>query len=55
MLILGDFNIEPDDLGYHLIVKNANLKDAWIQKPVNLNEVIGKALWLFWIQSQKNC
>ncbi|CAG9531314.1 unnamed protein product [Cercopithifilaria johnstoni] len=33
LILAGDFNIEPDNLAYQLIVKNANLRDAWIQKP----------------------
>ncbi|VDK85403.1 unnamed protein product [Litomosoides sigmodontis] len=33
LILAGDFNIESDNLAYDLIMKNANLKDAWIQKP----------------------
>uniref|UniRef100_A0A1I7W4X2 sphingomyelin phosphodiesterase n=1 Tax=Loa loa TaxID=7209 RepID=A0A1I7W4X2_LOALO len=33
LILAGDFNIEPDNLAYQLIVQNANLRDAWIQKP----------------------
>ncbi|OZC11390.1 endonuclease/exonuclease/phosphatase family protein [Onchocerca flexuosa] len=33
LILAGDFNIEPDCLAYDLIMQNANLKDAWIQKP----------------------
>lgn len=35
--VLGDFNLEPDDLGYRLIVDNANLIDAWLARPVGLS------------------
>uniref|UniRef100_A0A915Q3P1 sphingomyelin phosphodiesterase n=1 Tax=Setaria digitata TaxID=48799 RepID=A0A915Q3P1_9BILA len=34
LILAGDFNIEPGGLAYHLIVRNANLSDAWLQKPV---------------------
>ncbi|MCP9259023.1 hypothetical protein DINM_002005 [Dirofilaria immitis] len=33
LILAGDFNVEPDCLAYRLIMQNANLKDAWIQKP----------------------
>uniref|UniRef100_F1L7K0 sphingomyelin phosphodiesterase n=1 Tax=Ascaris suum TaxID=6253 RepID=F1L7K0_ASCSU len=32
-ILTGDFNLEPDDLGYRLIVDNANLIDAWLARP----------------------
>uniref|UniRef100_A0A1I7Y0R6 sphingomyelin phosphodiesterase n=1 Tax=Steinernema glaseri TaxID=37863 RepID=A0A1I7Y0R6_9BILA len=32
-ILTGDFNIEPEDLGYRLIVNNGNLKDSWLERP----------------------
>ncbi|CEF63617.1 Sphingomyelin phosphodiesterase 2 [Strongyloides ratti] len=32
-IVTGDFNIEPDDLAYKLIMDIADLKDSWIEKP----------------------
>lgn len=29
VILMGDFNIEPNDLGYHLVVNIAQLLDAW--------------------------
>lgn len=33
VILTGDFNLEPDDLGYRVVVNNAKLKDAWLCKP----------------------
>uniref|UniRef100_A0A914CZA4 sphingomyelin phosphodiesterase n=1 Tax=Acrobeloides nanus TaxID=290746 RepID=A0A914CZA4_9BILA len=33
VILTGDFNIEPEDLGYHIIAKIANLEDAWLKRP----------------------
>ena len=35
MILTGDFNIEPEDLGYHIIRTIGNLKDAWFDRKVN--------------------
>ncbi|VDN02344.1 unnamed protein product [Thelazia callipaeda] len=57
LILMGDFNIEPDDLAYSLIMKNANLLDAWVQKP-NFTEdcgaTYGRADNCYTPQSQKN-
>uniref|UniRef100_A0AC34FQI9 Sphingomyelin phosphodiesterase n=1 Tax=Panagrolaimus sp. ES5 TaxID=591445 RepID=A0AC34FQI9_9BILA len=34
LILTGDFNIEPDDLGYHLIRNLANVHDAWLNREV---------------------
>lgn len=33
IILAGDFNIEPDDLGYMIIRNVGNLYDAWINRP----------------------
>ncbi|VDM47177.1 unnamed protein product [Toxocara canis] len=33
VILTGDLNLEPDDLGYRVIVENANLIDAWLVRP----------------------
>jgi sphingomyelin phosphodiesterase 2 len=33
VLLSGDFNIEPEDLGYHVIRNLGNLYDAWVNRP----------------------
>uniref|UniRef100_A0A915DL19 sphingomyelin phosphodiesterase n=1 Tax=Ditylenchus dipsaci TaxID=166011 RepID=A0A915DL19_9BILA len=33
VVLTGDFNIEPNDLGYHLVVNIAQLSDAWECRP----------------------
>ncbi|VDD92119.1 unnamed protein product [Enterobius vermicularis] len=33
VILTGDFNLEPEDLGYRVIVNNAQLKDAWLYRP----------------------
>jgi len=35
LILTGDFNIEPEDLGYHLIRTIGNLRDAWFDRKVN--------------------
>ncbi|KAL3116613.1 hypothetical protein niasHT_001360 [Heterodera trifolii] len=37
VVAVGDFNLEPNDLGYHLIKNNAQLFDAW-EIQLNLND-----------------
>ncbi|KAK0418362.1 hypothetical protein QR680_013520 [Steinernema hermaphroditum] len=32
-ILTGDFNIEPEDLGYRLIINNAHLRDSWLERP----------------------
>ncbi|TKR65147.1 hypothetical protein L596_025596 [Steinernema carpocapsae] len=32
-ILTGDFNIEPEDLGYRLITNNAHLNDSWPDRP----------------------
>jgi sphingomyelin phosphodiesterase 2 len=32
-ILTGDFNIEPEDLGYRVIQKIGNLHDAWYNRP----------------------
>uniref|UniRef100_A0A7E4USR3 sphingomyelin phosphodiesterase n=1 Tax=Panagrellus redivivus TaxID=6233 RepID=A0A7E4USR3_PANRE len=34
IILTGDFNIEPEDLGYHVIRNLANLRDAWLDRKV---------------------
>lgn len=35
LILTGDFNIEPEDLGYHLIKTVGNLRDSWIDRKIN--------------------
>ncbi len=35
IIVGGDFNLDPSDLGYKVIVSNTGLQDAWIAQ-VNL-------------------
>ena len=32
VVMMGDFNIEPKDLDYQVIITNANLTDSWTIK-----------------------
>uniref|UniRef100_A0A0N5AQ02 sphingomyelin phosphodiesterase n=1 Tax=Syphacia muris TaxID=451379 RepID=A0A0N5AQ02_9BILA len=36
VILTGDFNLEPEDLGYRVIVNNSQLKDAWLFRPMVL-------------------
>lgn len=31
-IVTGDLNLEPEDLGYQLVMKNAELEDAWVAR-----------------------
>lgn len=39
VLLTGDFNMEPEDLGCHIIRNLGNLYDAWDHRPVGCSEL----------------
>lgn len=40
VIVGGDFNVTPDELGYKIIKCNANLEDSWLSQVCN--KTIGK-------------
>ena len=38
VIVGGDLNLQPDDLGCKLIMTNSNLSDAWLQQVIDLLE-----------------
>ena len=39
LILTGDFNIEPEDLGYHLIRNLANVQDAWVDRKTSPDDL----------------
>ena len=36
VILAGDFNFKPDELGYHIVRYGADLNDAWVHQKVAL-------------------